>query len=330
MSAGISGGFNCPFCGQHYSLSPEQVPQYAGQVIACTVCKRQFTVPGQLTPSVGVARPAVAAQTIAQYSQPGFAPPAGFPPPRSVPTAQYAGGGGWQQPGYPAPMVSPPTNGLAIASLVCGLLFFIPVLPALLAVIFGIIALKQTRDYRGGGRGMAIAGLICGAASLFFFGSCFLAPFAGFNRAVRQAQQTAKQVQCSSNLNQIGAALQVYAGNNNAKYPAKLGALIQAGYASPNVFICPHTADTPAPGGSTRSQAANLEKGGHLSYIYIGQNLDENSPDDAVLVYEKLGNHGNQGTNVLFKDGHVEWYDATQTATLMGELNAGHNPPQAK
>jgi hypothetical protein len=33
---------------------------------------------------------------------------------------------------------------------------------------------------------------------------------------------------------------------------------------------------------------------------------------------------------VLFKDGRVVWYDATQTAALMSELNAGHNPPQQK
>jgi len=107
-------------------------------------------------------------------------------------------------------------------------------------------------------------------------------------------------------------------------------AVNEAGYATPNIFICAQTPDTPAPGSSPKARGNNLERGGHLSYIYIGQNLDENSPDDAVLVYEKLGNHGNQGTNVLFKDGHVQWYDAKQTATLMSELGAGHNPPQKK
>src|SRR6266705_3444897 len=111
MSAGNTGGFNCPFCGQHYSLTAEQVPQYAGQTIACSVCKRQFTVPAQLAQSGGVAQPAVAAQ--------GFAPPPGFTPEGAVPTAQHAGASNWQQPGYAGPMVSPPTSGLAVASLVC-------------------------------------------------------------------------------------------------------------------------------------------------------------------------------------------------------------------
>src|SRR5258706_3092249 len=100
MSAGNTGGFNCPFCGQHYSLTAEQVPQYAGQGIACTVCKRQFTVPAQLAPSAGVAQSPVAVQAVAQHPQQGFAPPAGLPPEGAVPTASYPGGSNWQQPGY--------------------------------------------------------------------------------------------------------------------------------------------------------------------------------------------------------------------------------------
>ena len=312
MSA--TGGFNCPFCGQHYSLTPEQVPQYAGQTIACTVCKRQFTVPAQLAASGAVA-------AAAPYVPQGYAPPMGYAAPAQNAMGQQAA---WVQPEFSGPMITPPNSGLAIASLICGLLFFIPFIPAILAIVFGIVGINQTKTGRAGGRGLAIAGLVCGAVSLFFWGSCFLAPLAGFNRAARQARQTAKQVQCSSNLQQISSALSLYTTNNNGKYPAKLGTILQLGYVSPSVFVCPVSGDTPA------MQANSLEAGGHLSYIYLGQNFDQNTPDDAVVMYEKLGNHGNQGTNVLFHDGHVEWYDATQTATLMAELNAGRNPPQAK
>jgi prepilin-type processing-associated H-X9-DG protein len=325
-------------------LTAEQIPQYAGQTISCTVCKRQFTVPTQLTPSVSLApataqqvamQQPVAAQPVA-HSQQGFAPPMGFGAEGAVPMAQYAGPAGYPPPGYGqggyagGPMVSPATSGLAIASLICGLIFFLPILPGLLAVIFGIIALKQTREGRAGGRGLAVAGLVCGAVSLFIWGSCFMTPLAGFNRAMRTARQTAQQVQCSSNLQQIGMGLMLYANNNNGKYPAKLGALIESGDVPASVFVCPHTGNSPAPGNGLKGQAANLEKGGHLSYVYVGQNLDNDSPAEAVVVYEKLGNHGNQGMNVLFKDGHVEWYDATQMAVLMGELNAGNNPPTKK
>lgn len=55
------------------------------------------------------------------------------------------------------------TSGLAIASLVCGLFFFL-FLPAILAVIFGHIALGQIKHSAGRlkGKGLAIAGLVLG------------------------------------------------------------------------------------------------------------------------------------------------------------------------
>src|SRR5688572_4477158 len=161
--------------------------------------------------------------------------------------AQY--GGQWH-PSYAAPMVSPPNSGMAVASLVCGLLGFVIGLPGLLGVIFGIIGINQTRGGRTGGRGMAVAGLVCGAVSMIFWGGCLFGPImTGFSRGMRQAQQTAKVVQCSTNLQQIGAGLLMYSANNSGKFPPKLGALLEGGFVTPSVLLCPHTADTPAPGG---------------------------------------------------------------------------------
>jgi hypothetical protein len=57
----------------------------------------------------------------------------------------------------------PPTNGLAIAALVLGLLSFICLGPigGAAAVIFGILGLKKANEV-GTGRGMSIAGIILG------------------------------------------------------------------------------------------------------------------------------------------------------------------------
>lgn len=70
-------------------------------------------------------------------------------------------------PGYYAPPVMP-TNGLAIASMVCGIVgyctcYFVGIL-GIPAVICGHLALTQIRNspVPMGGRGMAIAGLILG------------------------------------------------------------------------------------------------------------------------------------------------------------------------
>jgi len=55
------------------------------------------------------------------------------------------------------------TNGMAVASLVCGILFC-GVVTAILAVIFGNIALGKIDDSNGAekGRGLAIAGIVLG------------------------------------------------------------------------------------------------------------------------------------------------------------------------
>ncbi len=57
-------------------------------------------------------------------------------------------------------------DGLAIASLVCGLLLFVPIIPQLLAVIFGTSVLlgRRRRSVSPSGRGFAVAGLVCGLA----------------------------------------------------------------------------------------------------------------------------------------------------------------------
>ncbi len=70
-------------------------------------------------------------------------------------------------PVYPA---APQTNGMAIASLVLGIVSLAcsQCITAIPGVIFGHIALKQIRESGGAqtGRGLAIAGLVTGYVSL--------------------------------------------------------------------------------------------------------------------------------------------------------------------
>lgn len=61
-------------------------------------------------------------------------------------------------------------NNLAVASLVLGIISipaFFFIIPAILALIFGIIAVMQVRQSEGtGGRGLAIGGIVCGSIGL--------------------------------------------------------------------------------------------------------------------------------------------------------------------
>jgi hypothetical protein len=77
--------------------------------------------------------------------------------------------------GVPGPQTG--NNGLAVASLVCGiasfpvLLFcFLGFIPAILAVVFGFTSKRQIRQSGGvqGGDGMATAGIVLGFVCIAF------------------------------------------------------------------------------------------------------------------------------------------------------------------
>ena len=106
-------------------------------------------------------------------------------PPPPTPVAPVLGGspaaasaiqGGYQAPvgGIAPTMVPVTTNGMAIASMVCGIvslmMCYVHGLCALPAVICGHMALKQIGKslIPMGGRGMAIAGLVTGYIGLLF------------------------------------------------------------------------------------------------------------------------------------------------------------------
>ena len=97
---------------------------------------------------------------------------------------------------------------------------------------------------------------------------------------------------------------------------------------TPDAFICPNTNHTPAAlGPTTQASAANIHSGGHLSYIYLGKGFTSSVAPNVILAYEPLSNHGS-GMNVLFGDGHVEFFHTAEATALIAELTAGHNPPR--
>ena len=68
------------------------------------------------------------------------------------------------------------TSGMAVASLVCSLVGFVLCgVPAILGVIFGGIALGQTKDNVRRGRGLALAGLIIGILVVLLWGALWFA-----------------------------------------------------------------------------------------------------------------------------------------------------------
>lgn len=121
------------------------------------------------------------APTPAPPSAPPPAPPHHGAPPPTAPAYPAAPPVGYGQPqayaqpagygyGYPS---APKNDGMAIAALVCGIVAIpmycgIGLVLGVLGVVFGIISMRKI-DRSGGtltGRGMALAGAICGGVGL--------------------------------------------------------------------------------------------------------------------------------------------------------------------
>jgi hypothetical protein len=136
--------------------------------------------PGSYPPAAapGGYPPAAAPGSYPQAAAPGAYSPAGQAwPPDPYPSAPsrpgsaqggYQAAGGYQSPPVPGYWSQPPapgfvptsrTNGLAIASLVLGVLWLFW-LGSVVGLVLGLVALKQIRARNQGGRGIAIAGVV--------------------------------------------------------------------------------------------------------------------------------------------------------------------------
>ena len=104
----------------------------------------------------------------------------------------------------------PKTSGLAITSLVLGILsclglFLLLGIPPILGVVFGIISLGKIKKSDGliQGKGLAIAGIITSCMS-FFMVAVFGILAAMLMPALAKSRAKAMQVQSKNNLKQIG------------------------------------------------------------------------------------------------------------------------------
>ena len=123
--------------------------------------------PGTLVWRDGMANWMPASQVPELAGGGGELPVAAAPITEPAPRAAGTAPGGYAAVGYQQTYAHAPApnNGMAIASMVCGIVS-VPlscfVVPGILAIIFGHIARAQIRRGQGGGDGFAITGLICG------------------------------------------------------------------------------------------------------------------------------------------------------------------------
>jgi prepilin-type processing-associated H-X9-DG protein len=198
-----------------------------------------------------------------------------------------------QTPPAVSQMATPRTAGLAIASLVLGILSVtcLSVLAGIPALILGIMAILKIGKTPAtlSGKGLAIAGTIMGGVSfalLPIMAALFLPAFMG-------ARTSAVQAVCMSNVKQCTTACLLYAQENNNTLPKN--------WDEAKEFLG---------GESVTKQTLHCraEPGVVCSYELVlpGKRLDANQPPNTTIIVREIkANH--RGKRVVgYADGHVE------------------------
>jgi len=132
--------------------------------------------------------------------------------------------------------------------------------------------------YASVGDGMPLAAVAGGTA----MATSILLP------SLSRSRELAKRAISVSNLRGIGMACHMYGSDHDGQFPPSLTALVEADLIAPGMLQSPRQPD-----------AAE-------AYVYVG-GQSRSSDSRNVLAYEKPV--GDEGTNVLFVDGHVEFLD---------------------
>jgi type IV pilus assembly protein PilA len=131
----------------------------------------------------------------------------------------------------------PETSGKAIASLICGLFFFI--FPsAVAAIILGHLSLSDINKSAGrlAGRGMAITGLVFGYGGILFIPFLLIVAAIAIPNLLR-AKMAANEASATASLRAINTATGVYASEYKNGFPPSLPSMDEAETGTPS---CEH------------------------------------------------------------------------------------------
>jgi len=221
----------------------------------------------------------------------------------------------------PAPPMTPEakTSGLAIASLVLGILGLITCgVTALVGLVLGIVGLVSIKNSQGRlkGSGLATAGIA--VSGVMIVALPFVSILAGMLLpALGRARDEARKVRCSSNLKQIGTAANIWLSKhgNMEKWPPSLKALVDDEIImEPKVFICPGTATSLVPGEFVTDYECIMDR--------VDFPITESmAGGDVPMAWDKPGNHYD-GFNVVYFDSHVEFQPDDRREEFLAEVDA--------
>ena len=225
--------------------------------------------------------------------------------------------------GIPTAVAPPRTSGLAVTSLVLGILGLLSCgLTALVGLVLGFVALSRIKHSNGqlGGQGLAMAGTIVSAACLLLIP----VPVGMLLPALAKAKQKAAGVRCMNNVKQLNLGLIMYANDNKDQFPS-------------GTTWC--DALKPYLGNSTTAYVCALGAPNQRCHYALNSRLagvslkDIQSPARTVLVFEIDGGWNMAGGRELlpakgrhngayafgFADGHAEIVRPERLANLRWE-----------
>ena len=172
------------------------------------------------------------------------------------------------------------------------------------AMVTGVLALGRIGRSDGAlrGRARAIGGMVMaclGAAAAVWLSH-------GIAVALEQANRAA----CMSNLSILGKYCSTYAKEHNGWMPESLSALCEwlgeGDSYGEHLLWCPSTRRFIESPDDIDAQAAYV-------YAGAGHHMNEQNPSRIPIMWDKPENHGSDGPNVVYLDGHIEWRDEMPT-----------------
>ena len=144
--------------------------------------------------------------------------------------------------------------------------------------------------------------------------------------ALSLARERSRRVKCMAHIREIGTALRLYSGDNDAQFPEGnnaegLNKLLLLNYMSTNkFFLCPSVTREETPAGALDN--------GHLDYVYLGIFTEKQCSTETALGADRTvaENHHKYG-NVLFGDGHAKGFGNSGWAQVNNSHNTGGWPP---
>ena len=265
----------CPNCGKKFKIAADKL----GRTFKCTGCETRFqagaeAAPPPPPPPVVVEPPDFEDST---ESDAAAAPAAA--------SANTAGG-------------KPKSSGMAIASLICGIVICLAPISSVLALVFGFLGLRKDKEGYSG-RGLAITGIILGVLGIFLCAGAYL--------SLEKIRGFAYQYVCAANMKAISTSILSYE-KTNQHYPPDLAVLWKnTPILTGRIFVCPTS--------------------GHNSYKYVypGPDATTIGPND-VLLYENLADHNGDSTNIVFGDGHLKTCTFSEAMRLINS-SAKHPAP---